>query len=152
MLTPATPEGHTSRHLLLEDHAALLRLFDSVLARFREDDREQTRATWALFESSLLGHLEAEEALILPAFSEVDSVEAQALRDDHARFRVQLDELAICVELHTIRADAADALVANLEAHSHREDRGMYAWAEIHLPADAQRHMQAALRASAVSA
>ncbi len=151
MLISAIPEGHASRHLLLEDHAALLRLFDSVLARFRENDRDQTRATWALFESSLLGHLDAEEALILPAFKEVDGAEAQALYDDHARFRVQLDELAICVELHTIRADAADALIANLEVHSHREDRGMYAWAELHLPADAQRRLQA-VRAHAPSA
>ena len=134
-------EQPTARHLLLDDHVRLLRLFEDVLERFRADDREQTRAAWAMFERSLFAHLEAEEHELLPAFRKVDPDEAQALYADHGRFRKTIEELAISVELHSIRADAAGMFVQTLKEHSHREDRGMYAWAEATLDESSYRHL-----------
>jgi hemerythrin-like domain-containing protein len=124
------------RHRLLDDHARLLRGFEEVLARLRADDRDQTRVAWARFESSLLWHLEAEEHRLLPAFGKVHAEEAAVLYADHAQFRRRIDELGIAVDLHTIRADEAAELVETLDAHSRREDRGMYAWAEASLDAN----------------
>ena len=131
----------TARHLLLDDHVRLLRLFDDVLERFRADDREQTRAAWTMFESSLVAHLEAEEHELLPAFRKVDPDEARALYSDHAWFRKRIEEMAVAVELHIIRADVAGTFIETLTAHSHREDRGMYAWAETALDERSYRHL-----------
>lgn len=134
-------EQTTARHWLLDDHVRLLRLFEDVLERFRADDREQTRVAWAMFERALVAHLEAEEHELLPAFRKVDPDEAEALYADHARFRTKIEELAVAVELHSIRADAAGMFVQTLKDHSHREDRGMYAWAEATLDESSYRHL-----------
>lgn len=127
--------------LLLDDHIRLRRLFDDVLDQFRDDHREETRQAWALFEDALTMHIEIEDALLLPAFRAFDPAEARALGLDHAQFRRTLDELAIMVELHAIRADVASAFIDKLTAHSRREDVGMYAWAETSLNEAAYLHL-----------
>jgi len=137
-----------TRQYLVDDHAALLRLFERVLALFEEDDRDATRRAWSMFERGLVRHMEAEEALIFPAFREVDAVETGALADDHARFRAKLDELGVAVDLHAIRADVARQFVLELEAHSRREDEWMYRWAETHLDPETRRSLHDQLRPS----
>ena len=135
------------RHLLRHDHVGLVQLFDDVLALLRENDRDQIRAAWTMFESALTAHLQAEEALIFPAFRMVDPVEVQALSNDHARFRKNLDELGIAVDLHMVRADAAREFIDSLKAHSKREDACMYPWAESHLDHVDEQRLHERLRA-----
>ena len=144
-------DGRATRRFLLDDHVALLRLFDDVLALLNENQRDETRAAWTMFESALSAHFEAEEALILPAFRLVDPTAAQAISDDHARFRAKLDEMGIAFDLHTIRADAASELIDALKAHAQREDESMYPWAESHLDEDGERGLRERLRAAAAT-
>jgi hypothetical protein len=146
MLDPRAPAPHASRRLLRDDHVALIRRFDDVLALLGQNDHARTHRAWVTFASALTGHLDAEEALVLPVFQLISPAEAQALLDDHAKFRETLDELGIAAELQTLRADTGRALIAALRAHSEREDRTLYRWAEEHLGADSLRRLREPLR------
>lgn len=141
-------DGRATRRFLLDDHVALLRLFDDVLALLNENQRDETRAAWTMFESALSAHFEAEEELLLPAFRLANPVEAKAITDDHVRFRAKLDELGIAVDLHTIRADAASEMIEALKAHAQREDASMYPWVESHLDEAGDRGLRERLRAA----
>ncbi len=120
----------TIRGRLLEDHARLDALFTDLLACMRGDDREASARAWSEFDKGLLAHMAAEETLILLLFREVDPEEADAILADHSRFRAKLAELAVAVDLHFIRADMAEELVASLRAHAAREDALMYRWTD----------------------
>lgn len=138
MSSEAVDESPTLRHLLLDDHAVLLRLFDEVLRKFAEDDRSVTAMAWSTFESALSAHLVAEEALIFPQFRNVDPVECQILANDDALFRRALDTLGIAVDLHTIRSEEASEFIEILKLHAAREEGFMYVWAQNHLRDDTQ--------------
>lgn len=148
MLSPNHSEQLAPREVLLEDHVRLLQLFDEVLCRLRQNDREETRSAWRLFDSAITAHLEAEEKFLFPAYRAVNLLEVEALERDHAKFRKRLDEMGIAVDLHTIRADAAQQLVEELTEHSRREDVRMYLWAETHLSIEVRHGLHARLQAA----
>lgn len=129
-------------HLLLADHhRATEQACTALLARTYADDPLELVAQYRLFEHALLDHLVAEEELILPAYSAHAPADAQALRDDHAAIRKALERLGIEVELHLVRAHSVNELVDSLRAHAAREDRGMYPWAQVHLPKVTRRQL-----------
>jgi hypothetical protein len=97
------------------------------------DDPRALCAAWARFDRALQAHLHDEEAYILPAFSDANPDEARALLAEHAEIRRLTVELGIHVELHAIRAQTIEQLLARLRAHAEREDAVMYRWAASHL-------------------
>jgi hemerythrin-like domain-containing protein len=121
------------RRLLVRDHARLAALFAKLLDAFREGDARDVRAMWARFESGLLAHFRAEERELLPAFAEVNPVEASELLAEHAVFRRLVAELGVGVDLHVVSLNVARGFVQALRAHVRREDRLFYRWAERHI-------------------
>jgi len=92
--------------------------FPTILRVFREIDR------------GLRAHIDGEEHYLFDRFEELHPAEIRELREEHEGFRRTLDELAIQTELHTLRKESVDDLVARLRAHAHKEDNTLYTWAD----------------------
>lgn len=85
---------------------------------------------WADFESTLLGHLEAEERHLFPRFEDAHPREIDELRSSHARIRELVSALGVRVELHELRLEDVGRLAVELHEHAEQEDAGLYRWAE----------------------
>ena len=118
------------RTLLGRDHERLEALFIQLLDGFREGDPDELRELWTRFDAGLLAHLAAEERYLMPLFERAQPGEAATLLAEHAVFRRTLDELGMGVDLHAVNLDIAQAFVALLRAHAHRENQLLYRWAE----------------------
>jgi hemerythrin superfamily protein len=92
--------------------------FPTILGVFRQVDR------------GLRAHIEGEERYLFEHFEGSHPDVIRELREDHERFRRALDELMIQTELHTLRKESIDDLVAELRAHAAKENRTLYEWAE----------------------
>ncbi|MGB8222369.1 MAG: hemerythrin domain-containing protein [Polyangiales bacterium] len=92
--------------------------FQTILQVFREIDR------------GLRAHIDGEERFLFDRFVELHAMEIRELRQEHEDFRRTLDELSIQTELHTLRKESVDDLVARLRAHAHKEDHTLYKWAD----------------------
>jgi hemerythrin superfamily protein len=92
--------------------------FPTILEVFREIDR------------GLRAHIDGEERYLFARFEKLHAAEIGELRQEHEDFRRTLDELAIQTELHTLRKERVDGLVARLRAHARKEDYTLYAWAD----------------------
>ena len=92
--------------------------FPTILQVFREIDR------------GLRAHIDGEERYLLGRFEERHPGEIRELRQEHEDFRRALDELVIQTELHTLRKESVDDLVARLRVHAHKEDNTLYKWAD----------------------
>lgn len=132
-MTTTEPSTESIRDRLAGHHVRLNALFEDLLRRLALDDRDETRAAWNEFERALAAHLDAEDALILPAFAAAQPEEAAGIRVEHDKIRAKLLELGVAVDLHYIRADVAADFVRLLREHAAREDSMMYRWAEAHL-------------------
>jgi iron-sulfur cluster repair protein YtfE (RIC family) len=96
--------------ILLEDHPKLEALYERVVAAC-EADAPELGALWTELDESLTRHLAAEEEHVFPALATVASAEVEVLRAQHEDVRRKLVELGVCVDLHTIRQDVADAFI-----------------------------------------
>ena len=94
------------------------------------DDRLALIDAWRRFEMRMSSHMLAEEELMLAAYAKTAPDDAKAIRAEHERLRAALVPLAIEVELHLIRAETIERLLALLRAHASHEDAGLYPWAE----------------------
>jgi len=92
--------------------------FPTILTVFREIDR------------GIRAHIDGEERYLFDHFEQDHPEVIGELREDHERFRRALDELMIQTELHTLRKEPIDALVAELRAHATKETVTLYAWAD----------------------
>jgi hemerythrin superfamily protein len=92
--------------------------FPTILRVFREVDR------------GLRAHIDGEERYLFEHFEDDHPDVLRELREDHDRFRRALDELMVQTELHTLRKERIDELVAELRAHAAKENRTLYEWAE----------------------
>lgn len=120
-------------HLLFAEHHRCLRRAGARLLR-RADGGNSLVAEYRAFEAQVLEHIEAEEVLILPAFTAAAPDEAAAIRAGHTEIRAQLVRTASDIEAPS-RLASVRTLLALLDDHSKREDRVMYPWALMHLPA-----------------
>ncbi len=120
----------TGRAIWVRDHQRLEGVFMELLESFQSGDRTKLRAIWARFDDGLRAHMAAEESYLLPYFAQADLGEATALLVEHARFRRALDELGVGLDLHLVKLDAAEELIAMLREHAHREEDLLYVWAE----------------------
>jgi len=92
--------------------------FPTILRVFREIDR------------GLRAHIDGEDRYLFDRFEALHPGEIGELRQEHEDFRRTLDELSIQTELHTLRKESVDDLVAGLRAHALKEDRTLYKWAD----------------------
>jgi hemerythrin-like domain-containing protein len=93
----------------------------TILQVFREVDR------------GLRAHIDGEERYLFPSFEGNHSDVIGQLRLEHEYARRALDELMVKTELHTLRKEAIDELVAQLRAHAAKENQTLYAWADDRL-------------------
>src|SRR5687768_10515878 len=78
-------------------HHSLAGLAQQLLAAVRAGDRDEMHALWCRFEDQLLGHLEAEERYVLPAFAAAEPDEARRLIRQHGAMREQILEVGIAI-------------------------------------------------------
>jgi hypothetical protein len=72
------------RDQFLADHDRLESLFERLLATVESNDREDMARPWSEFESGLLGHMETEEAHMIPALQRVSPTNARIIVQDLA--------------------------------------------------------------------
>jgi len=118
------------RAFLGRDHQRLQALLAELLDEFEQGNRDDVRGMWDRFETGLSAHLAAEEEHLMPLFAKVEPAEAAELLADHAAFRRRLEDLGVGIDLHAVKLAAAREFVEALRAHSRREDRLLYRWAE----------------------
>jgi hemerythrin superfamily protein len=121
------------REKLTGEHRHIEELLEQMRSAVQVDDPRALCEAWTGFERELTEHMRFEEEVLLPRFAEADPAEARALRVEHDELRRRIGELGIRTDLHTLRAEVADELIARLRAHAGREDRGLYPWAAQYL-------------------
>lgn len=135
------PSIETSKQLLIAHHRELANTCQALMSTAYADDKLQLIAEFRRFEAAIREHLDVEEAELLDDYAKFDPDDARSLLEEHERFRKLLLQLAVDAELHAIRAEHVENFIARLEAHAHHEERGLYAWAERHVSADANRRL-----------
>jgi hemerythrin superfamily protein len=145
-LARKTSPQHGLRILMPSHHAAIDAACTKLLETAYSDLPRDLVERWHEAELELLDHMAAEEELILPAYQHADPEDAQELRDDHARLRELLVEIAVATELHEVRIATLRRLVELLRAHAAREDATLYPWAQRHLPRVAMQELMERLR------
>ena len=129
------PSAETARRLVLEQHLGLRRMLMMGLAQtigaegLQAPQHEPLRALVSEIQSLFVQHLADEEGLILPILEDdlpLGPVRADALREEHARQRAELDALCDWPEDRSDRELAtrferlAAALLEDI-AHEERE-------------------------------
>lgn len=141
--------GMESIHLWLkQDHERLDGLFQALLDAVEAADAPTISRVWGDFEGGLLAHLEAEETNLFPLLEAKHPEMIGALRLEHAHIRHLLGELGIYADIHALRQNVAEELVAKLRAHADLEDRSLYPWAEAAVSEAEKRSMLDALKAA----
>jgi hypothetical protein len=122
-----------SRAIEPHHHGRIEELLNELHNESYGEDPRELCAAWSRFDRELQAHLRDEETYILPAFSDANPDEARAILAEHAEIRRLTVELGIHTELHAIRAQTIEQLLARLREHAQREDAVMYPWAASHL-------------------
>jgi hemerythrin superfamily protein len=118
-------------HVLLTiDHQRLEQLFRELENAVEGADQPTIQRDWTDFERGLLAHFEAEERLVLPLLESEHAPEVERAKQDHERLRALLANLGVRTDLHLLRKDVADELIARLREHAEWEDRTLYPWAQ----------------------
>jgi len=121
---------HDPRQLytvLLEDHPRLEKAYEHVVDAC-EAGSPELYGLWTELESSLERHLSAEEEHVFPELVKVDPDETRTLRAEHDDIRKKLTELGVCVDLHVIKKEVAEAFFEALKQHGQREDALLHVW------------------------
>jgi hemerythrin superfamily protein len=126
---------------LRADHTRLEALFGELVDTVEGADEPTIQQMWSRFESGLLAHFDAEERYILPLLEKDHAAEVQGIEEEHDRIRRLVAELGVRADLHTLRKDVVDELIATLRAHAEREDRTLYPLADA--AADAETRLKA---------
>lgn len=129
------------QQMLMDHHCALETACQALLAQAYVDDPRQLVLHYRAFERSMLEHIAAEDALLLPAYAEHDPDDARSIRADHVAIQELLFRVGIEVELHSVRVDTVKQLIEQLQAHAAREDATMYPWGQDHLPLSIRRQL-----------
>ena len=118
------------RESLGSDHKAIERKLTDLANAVEGADFPTILAVFRGVERGLRAHTDGEERYLFPHFKEQHPDAIRELGEEHQRFRRLLDELMVQTELHTLRKESIDDLVAQLRAHAAKEDRTLYAWAD----------------------
>jgi hypothetical protein len=116
---------------LAQDHEEQEELLRELAESFAAGESPGSlRQRWQAFESSLLGHIDAEERSLFCVFSHSHRGEIDALRAEHRAIRYALIELSVCIELHSLKGSAIAVLRQLLHDHAQHEDRSLHRWLE----------------------
>lgn len=135
------PEENGPRLLLADHHTKIEAAGNALRVAAFGDDTLELVTRWRCFEHGVITHLDAEEHLILHAYADYAADDAALIRAAHDDLRRQLFRLGVDVELHCVRAASIDRLLQTLREHAAHEDRGMYPWAQVHLPPRTRREL-----------
>jgi hypothetical protein len=114
------------RSKLAMDHEDLDALLQCLAEDVEAPGGRRLEATWAAFESRLIGHLDAEERFLLPLIEASNPDEINRIRADHARIRDSVTELGLAIELHAVRKSRIMELIHFMQAHAKHEDEALY--------------------------
>lgn len=124
----------TSPPLLLSEHHQALTSFGVALRTSAfADDPAAVVARFRDLERAVLLHMRAEEEELLPDYAAYDPADAALIRATHEELRLQLYRLGVESELHCIRLETIDTLLATLREHAAHEDTTLYPWAARNL-------------------
>jgi hemerythrin superfamily protein len=134
--------GSGDLHVLLTgDHQRLDKLFRELENAVEGADQPTIQRDWTDFERALLAHFEAEERLIFPLLESEHAAEVERAKEDHERVRALLANLGVRTDLHLLRKDVADELIARLREHAEWEDRTLYPWAQARASEETRRSL-----------
>lgn len=133
--------------VLRRHHAHLERTCEELCDAYEEGNWTDVESNFAILETELLAHLDAEENEIFPLLREVEPAEVEALLADHRELRTLLEKIGIGIELKVVGEDLANAFIARLRAHAAREDNLAYKWADEHAPKSVVVDVEMALQA-----
>jgi hemerythrin superfamily protein len=125
-----TQGGDDIHVLLVADHRRLEELFRELENAVEGADQPTIQRDWTDFERGVLAHFEAEERLIFPLVEAEHAGEVERAKRDHEHVRTLLANLGVRTDLHLLRKDVADELIARLREHAAWEDRTLYPWAQ----------------------
>ena len=117
------------RAVLCQDYERLERQLQSIVVQSTRDDPIALRVAWQAFESELLHHCDDEEVHVLPAFTEENPTEAQALLAQHDQIRSSLSKLGTDLSLEHLPTELIADFVAGFRDHLRYEEDLLYPWA-----------------------
>ena len=135
-------DGADIHRLLTTDHQRLEQLFRELENAVEGADQPTIQRDWTDFERGVLAHFEAEERLIFPLLETEHAPEVERARKDHERVRALLADLGVRTDLHLLRKDVADELIARLREHAAWEDRTLYPWAQSRANEETRRSLR----------
>jgi hemerythrin superfamily protein len=135
-------DGADIHRLLTTDHQRLEQLFRELENAVEGADQPTIQHDWTDFERGVLAHFEAEERLIFPLLETEHAPEVERARKDHERVRALLADLGVRTDLHLLRKDVADELIARLREHAAWEDRTLYPWAQSRANEETRRSLR----------
>ena len=118
------------RESLGSDHEAIERKLTDLANAVEGADFPTILEVFRTVERGLRAHTDGEERYLFPHFEEHHPDAIEQLREEHERFRQILEGLMVQTELHTLRKESIDDLVAQLRAHAAKENTTLYAWAD----------------------
>lgn len=118
------------RESLGDDHRAIDRRLSDLANAVEGADFRTILQVFREIDGGLRAHIDGEERYLFDRFDELHAAEIGELRREHEDFRRTLDELSIQTELHTLRKESVDDLVARLRSHAVKEDHTLYKWAD----------------------
>lgn len=142
------PDSDGPIPLLPDHHLEIEKACSALLACAYADDSRDLIGRYRAFEHALLEHLDAEEDTMLSAYCEAHPADGACLRSQHTELRKQLFAVGVEVELHTVRVETLQRLLAALRRHAELEDETLYRWADRHLAPTNQREVTERITAS----
>jgi len=118
------------RESLGSDHLEISRRLSELTEAVEGANFPTIQAVLREVDIGLSAHMEGEEKYLFTHFEGPHPEEIAQLRREHEGFRRSIDELAIQADLHTLRKEPIDDLVARLRAHADKENRSLYRWAD----------------------
>lgn len=140
------------RAKLAKDHEELETLLKRLAEDIESPSKAELAATWAIFESRLIRHLEAEERFLLPLLEVSHPDEVKRTRSDHMHIRDSIAELGVAIELHAARQPDIAELIRFLREHAAHEDTALYQLAGDRAPADVAHGILDVLKQAVLSA
>jgi hypothetical protein len=122
-------------------------MLDEVLLHWEETAGIGPFPVWQRFTIELNAHLDLEEKLLLPLFTQARPADALACAALHAELRAALGRVERDLALKVRGAAALQALKTLLRFHGHRADEKLYPWAVEHLDAASWNTIREAMRA-----
>lgn len=136
-----TTDGPAVGHVLRQHHGEIE---EACLALIRAGIHSATvdlTRSWGDIELQLIDHMMAEEHFLLPSYQRDEPGRTQDLRDQHTWLRERAREIAIAIQLHSIRIEQLYEFAAELRAHAAYEERSLYRWADRAVPAEERRRL-----------